>query len=143
MPDRLITDPGYVPMDSITNMLSTCGAQRNYSLAEDGRFKPIEPYYTIGEDNRFTITLKTDLTDVPIADENTHEETSKTADLKTGDKITMEYTDNDTYVDCRTGDGSLVRIKLYHNPDEWEKFVKQDGRDITIEDVFDDMMFAG
>ncbi len=143
VPDRLVTDPDHIPVDSTTDMLSTCGSSREYHIDKNGKIEPIDTYYTIGEDNRFTITLKMDLTGVPVVDGKTHEETSETVDLKSGDKITMEYTDGDTYVDCETKDGKLVRIKLYHEPDEWQKHVKQDGKDIPVNDAFDDMRFAG
>ncbi len=76
-----------------------------------------------------------------MLDEKTREVMSTRMDLAVGDKITMEYTDGENYVDCRTEDGTLVRIRIYDSPDG--RSVKSDNGDVSIYDAFDGAFFAG
>ncbi|MBQ7556766.1 MAG: hypothetical protein IJT00_01765 [Lachnospiraceae bacterium] len=141
-PDCLLTDPESIRVSTMTDMLSTCGSERDYVLRETGRFEPVEPWYVINDPSRYTITPLVWLKDVPVVDESTHEVTSERVTLRPGDRITMEYTDDSTYSDCRTQDGKLVRIEV-HSDDEFGRYVLSGDQKVEVFKAFDDMMFAG
>lgn len=137
----LLTDPQSFLLGTYTTTFSTCGSHRRYRITDGGAFEPVDPDYTIETDSRYTLTLKYALPDTEVLDEKTREVMSTRMDLAVGDKITMEYTDGENYVDCRTEDGTLVRIRIYDSPDG--RSVKSDNGDVSIYDAFDGAFFAG
>ena len=137
----LLTDPLSFMLGTYTSTFSTCGSHRRYRISDGGAFEPVDPDYTIETDSRYTLTLKYALPDTEVLDEKTREVMSTKMDLAIGDKITMEYTDGENYVDCRTEDGTLVRIRIYDSPDG--RSVKSDNGDVSIYDAFDGAFFAG
>ncbi|MBO4901503.1 MAG: hypothetical protein J5518_01735 [Lachnospiraceae bacterium] len=142
IPRHILTDPWNISLTAYTNVLSTCGSERSYTLTEDGLFAPDTPYYTILESSRYTIRPKSDMKNIPVVDEQTHEVMSTTVDLKAGDEITMEYTDDDNYADVRTKDGTLIRIEIHKSADGPRYVYTEDGP-IEVWQAFDDMFFAG
>ncbi len=144
VPDHLLTDPYDIMLTCPTNALSTCGAKRRYEITDKGELSPVDPFYTIIEDAQHELTLLMDIPGVHIVDEDTFEPTDRTVDLKKGDKIKMEYTDEVCYVDFRTKEGDLVRIEYGFDHDDGYKYVCLGVDGIAnIYDVFDGMFWAG
>ena len=142
VPRHIPADPANMHLTVYTNLLSTCESAGDFSITEEGKWVSEDRFYTILESSRYTITLKMAIGEVPIVDENTFDVMSTKADLKQGDKLTMEYTDGESYVDCRTKDGKLVRIYV-HDDEELYRSIEINGKRYGIYDVFEDMMFAG
>lgn len=141
-PRHIPADPANMQLTVYTNLLSTCESSGDFFISGEGKWVRKDPFYTILESSRYTITLKMGIGELPIVDEDTFDVMSTKTDLKQGDKLTMEYTDGESYVDCRTKDGKLVRIYV-HDDEELYRSIEIDGKKYGIYDVFEDMMFAG
>ncbi|MCR5223100.1 MAG: hypothetical protein K6D90_09590 [Lachnospiraceae bacterium] len=142
VPRHIPEDPANMHLTVYTNLLSTCESAGDFSITEEGKWVSEDRFYTILESSRYTITLKMAIGEVPVVDEDTFDIMSTKVELKAGDKLTMEYTDDKSYVDCRTKDGKLVRIYV-HDDEELYRSIEISGKKHGIYDVFEDMMFAG
>lgn len=123
-------------MKSRSNLLSTYGLFRNYTLGSDGLPVPMTDFWWIDSDLRFT--LKSDLT-LPVMN-TLSTDGSFDGKEETFSKDTFLFpvrTDGEKWVDARTTNGSYVRINV--DKSDWPQIV--DGRD--IEELFDGIVFAG
>ncbi len=142
LPRRVITDPAHIPTAVNSDMLCTGQVKTEYAIEANGDWKQDDKRMEYFSDYQYTVTLKVPFDDLKVVDEKTGEETGATLDLLTGDELTMLYTDNETFVDCMTADGLMVRIPFGDDP-EYFRCVIIDGENVDIWDVFDGMMFAG
>ncbi len=143
LPTRFLTDPTQFKVCAYTDTLSTCSAVRDCRLNDSGDFEMQEDYYTITEDAQYEIKLKYDMSGLSEVDKNTHEVMSTTVDLKAGDTFKLMYTDDETYADGLTKDGTLVRIEVHVYENEGGRYVETDEGDFSIFEAFEDTMFAG
>ena len=141
-PRRILTDVKHVPVAIPSNMLSTCEASAEYAIKTDGTWEIENKRMEFFEDFQYEISLMIDYGGLHVVDEKTGEETGATLDIPAGEKLKMIYTDNETYVDCLTEDGLMVRIPFADDPDTFRS-VLINGKPVDIWEVFEDMMFAG
>lgn len=141
-PRRILTDPAHVEVAVPSNMLSTCEASAVYAIETDGTWKSESGRLAFFDDYQYEVTLIIPYGGLKVVDEKTGEETGATLDVPAGEKLKMLYTDNETYVDCMTEDGLLVRIPFVDDPDNYRS-VLMDGKPVDIWEVFENMMFAG
>ena len=139
-PGRLYTYQKDFPMNTRTDMLST-GHAYGYFTFENGKFVNSDGYLTIEttDYSDYVLTLLKDVKDAPVVDGASHEETGEKTDLTEMQTLKLTYTDNETYVDCLTEDGILVRV--YVTYDEGYGYTSAFGYD--IDELFDGMFFAG
>ena len=137
-PQRLYTCHKDFPMETRTDMLST-GWAYGFFTFEKGKFVNKDGYLTIetSDDSDFVLTLLKDVKDAPVVDGASHEETGEKTDLTEKQTLKLMYTDNETYVDCLTKDGILVRVYVTDD----EGYRSAFGYDIS--ELFDGMFYAG
>ena len=123
-------------------MLSTCEAAAEYAIGTDGTWECDNKRFKFFEDFQYEITLMIDYNGLHVVDEKTGEETGATLDIPAGEKLKILYTDNETYVDCMTEDGLMVRIPFADDPETFRS-VLINGKPVDIWEVFEDMRFAG
>ena len=101
-------------------------------VGEDGQIKRLQDYYELPTD--FNITSEMDLEfDEVDAEGNVIGKTT----IPKGTIYYMYRSDGETYVDCKTEDGTYVRIVVDHS--DYPYLVNG----IKLEDAFDGIMFAG
>ena len=137
-PQRLYTYQKDFPMEIRTDMLSS-GWAYGYFTFEKGKFVNKDVYLTIetSDDPDFVLTLLKDVKDAPIVDSASHEETGEKTDLTERQTLRLMYTDNETYVDCLTEDGILVRVYVTDD----EGYTSAFGYD--IDELFDGIVYSG
>ena len=126
-----LTDPTSFTLVRRTSIMGSFGISRQYSVGEDGAPQAAEEVFNI--EGEHTITAKKDLA-LKTVDENGSE---KDANITAGTELTLFRTDNETFVDAKEADGTIVRINV--NTDGATKLL--DGQ--SIEDAFDGIQFAG
>ena len=132
---KAFTNPQSFTLEIYTQLLSTAPAYADFSF-ENGGFKRLDDFFTIKNDeDMFVINLKLDEMEVSVIDKETHKETGKTT-IRKGQSLKLMYTDNETYVDCLTGDGILVRIYI-----DTTDLYTVNGYELN--EAFDNMFYAG
>ena len=142
LPSRIPADPRFVSVTADTNLLSTLQATAVCELNDDGELEPVESVYFYSPEDPIDITLKEDLPDVPVISENTHEPTGSSMLLQKGTRLILTDTDIDSFVDCRTDDGDLVRINVILDND-MGYIVRAGQESVSIWDMFDGMVIYG
>lgn len=128
----ILTDPSCFTMDVRTNLLSTIPAFNDVLISPEGKFIECSKEYYYQAD--YKLTAKKAITGVKT--DAAGRETGETVMVNAGEKLTFYSTDLKTYVTFRVGDEF---VRFYVNGEEWPQTVN--GED--IEDLFDDMIFAG
>ena len=128
----ILTDPSCFTMDVRTNLLSTIPAFNDVQISPEGKFIECNKEYYYQAD--YKLTAKKAITGVKT--DAAGRETGESVTVNAGEKLTFYSTDLETYVTFRVGDEF---VRFYVNWKEWPQTVN--GED--IEDLFDDMIFAG
>jgi hypothetical protein len=119
------------------DLLSTYSGISKASIDETGNLN-IDSYYIAqiyGDYGK--LTLKDDLNDCSIIDEQTQEVTKENASIAKGTVLSIYGSNGKDFVDLKDEGGTIYRIKVDNG--EWPQTVN--GKD--IEQLFDGMMFAG
>ena len=134
--DDGVFNPACMQMRSRGDLLSTYGIRNIYELGDNGTLTPLNDYYLITTyRDDWTLTLKQDL-EVEARDSFDSDDIYMMP-LQKGEEILFYSTDDDTYVDFKTKNGSFVRI--YVDYTEYPQSVNG----IDIDELFDGIMFAG
>ena len=128
----ILTDPSCFTMDVRTNLLSTIPAFNDVQISPEGKFIECNKEYYYQAD--YKLTAKKAITGVKT--DAAGRETGESVTVNAGEKLSFYSTDLETYVTFRVGDEF---VRFYVNWKEWPQTVN--GED--IEDLFDDMIFAG
>ena len=129
-------NPDCINMGSRGDLLSTYEMVNTYRLEDTGAITPINDYYLIKSwSGEWELTLKQDM-EVEARDSFDTDDVY-TMPMSKGEKLTFYSTDNETYVDFKTANGSFVRI--YVDTDDYPQSVNG----IDIDELFDGIMFAG
>lgn len=133
--EALLSDPDNMPFAIVSDCFGTMNIYNSYKVGDDGKPIPTEPVYTVGSycspNARSNSYIKGDIVDedgnVIIADEI----------IKSGETFEPIKTDNKSYVDCRLGDGRIVRLTLT------SASYPVSIREGELEKVFDNIVYAG
>ena len=111
-PTRIVTDPARTSLTVDTDMLSSIMATAECEMTKDGELVPILPVFIVDGDEARIITLKDELPNVPVIDDETYEPTGEEITLRAGCELLLCDTDTKSFVDCRPDNGELVRIEV-------------------------------
>ena len=128
----LFYNPNLFYLEIRQQYISTFDGVIPAQVGENGEIKLLQDYYELPTD--FNITSKMDLEfDEVDAEGNVIGKTT----IPKGTIYYMYRSDGETYVDCKTEDGTYVRIVVDHS--DYPYLVNG----INLEDAFDGIMFAG
>ena len=138
--DKLIrpADPGALRLVSRCNLLSTYSVVRLNKMYEDGSIKPEEEFGYMENSLMPPLRLKTTV-DVKMLDD---EEGKSMHDVTLGSQTELYIyrTDMEKTVDFKLKDGNIVRFAIEEGGDGmYGEMIN----DIPIEEVFEEMFFAG
>ena len=129
-------NPDCMTMRSRGELLSTYSMVNDYRIKDDGSLEAINDYYLIKSwDGEWVVTMMQDLE--AEARDSFEDQMTYTMFLSKGDRMAFYATDNETYVDFMTDNGSFVRI--YVDSSDYPQQVNG----IDIEELFDGIIFAG
>ncbi len=136
----LITNPYSFKLESRADVLGTAFAYNTYSVGDDGiPVADSELFYISGtnnDDGTYSFKIKKDI-EGEIVDGATGELTGNTKTLKRGETVQYYRTNINSAVDIMAKNGEIVRFEV--DLDEYPYTI--DG--IAIEDIFDEIMWAG
>lgn len=133
---EVITDPNCFRMSKRTDVLSTVNGWATYSVGASGMPETDDVKFVFNEDNRFELTLLCDLK-ADQYDEKTETIVGEIT-LKKGEKVKYFASDDEDTAYLMMNDGTVVKVVL-DKKDGWPRTING----IVIDDIFENMMFAG
>ena len=131
-----IVHPESFRMQTRLQVLSTLNASKEYRTGDDGM--PVTEETTWRIDSLRTLTLKEN-TSFDIVDEN-GQETGRSKKIRKDGILTLYRTDGESFVDAKTQDDMIVRIRIDREGDYgWPQYVNG----YELEELFEGIMFAG
>ena len=127
--EEIFTDTAHFLLESRTELLSTLLGAKEYFVDETGMPRTESEYLTV--ENGIELTSKVPLT-LEIPDGDKKEET-----FPAGTVFVYYRTDNETFVDLKTGDGKICRLR----PEKRDYQLFIDG--LEQYEVFDGLIYAG
>ncbi|WP_026496430.1 DUF3298 and DUF4163 domain-containing protein [Butyrivibrio sp. WCD3002] len=133
--EALLSDPDNMPFAIVSDCFGTMNIYNSYKVGDDGRPVPTETVYTVGSycspDAKSNRDIKGDIVD------EAGNVISSGEIIKSGESFEPIRTDNKSFVDCRLGDGRIVRLTL-----------KSASYPVSIQEgelteVFDNIVYAG
>ena len=136
--NRVPSDPYEFRIYQRGDLMSTYDMYKDYYIGRTGEPVSTDPYYIIdmGGISGFGLTAKKDMAVMARDSEDSNDYTE--VKIKAKDKLYFYATDNQSWVDFKLQDGSIVRFEL-DQPLSYPQSI--DGVDIA--DLFDNILFAG
>lgn len=132
-----MTNPESFYLKQTTQQLSTVTGYKEYRTGDDGIPVTDDLYFAFDEENTFTFTLLQDI-EADVYDEKKGAVTGKKT-LKAGDEVLYYSTDNERYALLKCSDGTICRVEVVFDDEEWCQTVNG----IKLEELFEGLIYAG